>query len=100
MHATKGQNQQLFIKLAPGNQLEASVRFLSSLSIQRVDISVLEENESINKCEAILYGFQIYHFLIFQDGVVDTFNKMFMVSNFSAHVMNMNVHLPCLYFDK
>lgn len=23
-----------------------------------------------------------------------------MVSNFSAHVLNMNVYLPCLYFDK
>lgn len=59
MHTVKGQNQQLFTKLASGNEMAASVTQISFffLFFQRVNISVLEENESINKLEAILYGF-------------------------------------------
>lgn len=61
MHTVKGQNQQLFTKLASGNEMAASVKeisfFFFFLFFQRVNISVLEENESINKLEAILYGF-------------------------------------------
>lgn len=60
MYTVKGQNQQLFTKLASGNEMAASVKeisFFLFVFFQRVNISVLEENESINKLEAILYGF-------------------------------------------
>lgn len=39
-----------------------SKRFLFSLSVLREDLTVLEENESINKLEAIIYDFLIYIF--------------------------------------
>ena len=97
MHAVKGQNQQLFTKLALGNEMAASVKEISFFFfIQRVNISLLEENESVNKLEAILYDLLIYHLKIFQDGVADAFNKMSTSTNFSAHVMNINLQLPCI----
>lgn len=66
MHAAKGQNQKLFIKLAPGNQMEASVRFFFLFLFREwIKVCLRRMNQLVNVKQSFM-TFKYISFLYFK----------------------------------